>query len=427
MLVAQYWIGLAAVELRHVDSVDELATLGPRDHTTLPTPYIDRGNGQADVYVHTSGKHDQYLNFDMYFALPIRTDIADTAGPVVAWLGRKSHYSMSTDASDAEKEHAYQAHVDSSIAAINRAELDTFDHLENLGANDDLEHYEAAVRKSPLYAEGTPIRMFAAHAEPFAERDAKMGRYFLWALLVPLAVWGLILAFLRVRDGQKVVIAPAEEGGTGAWQGFKDVALPRPGFFTTPLLIWANVLVFAAMAIAGLGFMEFDPKDLITWGGDFKPLVLEGQWWRLFTSTFLHGGLLHLLFNMYGLLMVGIFLEPVLGRWWVLGLYVCCGLVASATSLYWHDDQVGVGASGAIFGLYGVLIALLLTGVFERSFTKSLLVSMLFFVGYNLLMGIQGNVDNAAHIGGLVCGLVLGSLTRMTMKPLPPEENAPAV
>ena len=164
------------------------------------------------------------------------------------------------------------------------------------------------------------------------------------------------------------------------------------------------------MVIAGLGFISFKASDLLRWGANYKPSTTNGEWWRLLTNTFLHGGLMHLLANMYGLLFVGIFLEPRLGKIKYAIVYLTTGIIASAASLWWHDATVSVGASGAIFGLYGLFLALLLTKVYPKDFSKAFLISTLVFVGYNLLMGLTGGIDNAAHLGGLLSGFIIGLL-----------------
>jgi membrane associated rhomboid family serine protease len=97
-------------------------------------------------------------------------------------------------------------------------------------------------------------------------------------------------------------------------------------------------------------------------------------------------------------------------------VYLVTGLLASATSLWWHHAVVSVGASGAIFGLYGTFLALLVTQVFPKEFSKAFLTSTLFFVGYNLVMGLAGGIDNAAHIGGLVSGFCIGLLLSPRLK-----------
>lgn len=170
------------------------------------------------------------------------------------------------------------------------------------------------------------------------------------------------------------------------------------------------------MVISGLGLVSFKGSDLLTWGANYKPYTTNGQWWRLLTSTFLHGGLMHILANMYGLLFVGIFLEPLLGRSRYVLVYLATGILASVASIWWYDATVSVGASGAIFGLYGFFLACLLLKVFPPDFGKAFLASTLVFVGFNLVMGFAGGIDNAAHIGGLISGFILGLMMSVRLK-----------
>ena len=119
---------------------------------------------------------------------------------------------------------------------------------------------------------------------------------------------------------------------------------------------------------------------------------------------------------MYGLLFVGIFLEPLLGRTKYLLIYLTTGVLASVASIWWYEATISVGASGAIFGLYGFFLATLVFKVFPPAFSKAFFVSTLIFVGVNLLMGLSGGIDNAAHIGGLVSGFLIGLVMSKNLK-----------
>jgi rhomboid protease GluP len=101
------------------------------------------------------------------------------------------------------------------------------------------------------------------------------------------------------------------------------------------------------MTFGGLGFISFKSQDLLNWGANYRPYITDGQWWRLLTSVFLHGGIMHLVANMYGLLFIGIFLEPLLGKTRYAIFYLLTGILASCASIWWHDATVSVGASGA--------------------------------------------------------------------------------
>ena len=191
-------------------------------------------------------------------------------------------------------------------------------------------------------------------------------------------------------------------------KSFASIFIPRPQYFITPIIIDINILVFVLMVISGVSFFEPSTKDLIAWGANLRGITLSGQSWRLITNTFLHIGVFHIVLNMYALLYIGLLLEPYLGRIKFATAYLLTGIVASLTSIYWHSNTVSAGASGAIFGMYGVFLALLTTNFIDKSARKPLLISIGVFVLFNLMNGMKGGIYNAAHIGGLTSGLIIG-------------------
>jgi len=173
-----------------------------------------------------------------------------------------------------------------------------------------------------------------------------------------------------------------------------------------------NLIVFIAMALEGIA-MNPTSQQLVHWGANFGPLTLGGQEWRLITSVFVHIGLLHILFNMWCLWDLGAMCEALYGHWTFAAVYLISGVGASLASVWWRPAGVSAGASGAIFGVVGALIASHYLGEFSGSLfaARARLRSVLTFAGYNLLFGaMSGRTDNAAHIGGLLVGLLLGAV-----------------
>jgi rhomboid protease GluP len=185
----------------------------------------------------------------------------------------------------------------------------------------------------------------------------------------------------------------------------------------TQAIFGINVAVFVAMTLAGVSMLDNPSgQDLVRWGANFGPLTVSGQWWRLLTSVFIHGGLLHIAFNMWCLWDLGRLAESVYGHWTFAAVYLISGLSASLASVVWNPVVLSVGASGAIFGIAGALIASFYLGEFSlpRAAMTGMLRSVVLFVGYNLFFGaVIARTDNAAHIGGLVMGLLLGALIAM--------------
>jgi membrane associated rhomboid family serine protease len=193
------------------------------------------------------------------------------------------------------------------------------------------------------------------------------------------------------------------------WAGRRESSISL-----TQVFFGINVAVYLGMVLgSGSPFQEFNGVELVRWGANAGVLTLSGEWWRLLTCTFVHGGLLHIAFNMWCLWDLGALSESLYGRWTFGALYLVCGVGASLTSLAWNVHVLSVGASGAIFGLAGALIAAFKLGEFSvpRAALSGTLRSLVVFVGFNLIFGAASGVtDNAAHIGGLVTGLILGAL-----------------
>ncbi len=185
-----------------------------------------------------------------------------------------------------------------------------------------------------------------------------------------------------------------------------------PLVFVTPALLTINIAVFLVMAIMGVSITAPTPADLIHWGADFGPLVTQGQWWRMLTAAFVHVGLLHLAFNMWALLNGGVFVERLFGNTRFFTVCLLSAVGGNLASVAWQPHTVAAGASGAIFGIFGALIAFLL--VQHKSIPPAAAASLgrnaLAFVGYNVLFGLNptSHIDMAAHLGGLLTGLLAG-------------------
>ncbi|MGO8797442.1 MAG: rhomboid family intramembrane serine protease [Candidatus Sulfotelmatobacter sp.] len=187
----------------------------------------------------------------------------------------------------------------------------------------------------------------------------------------------------------------------------------------TQVLVGMNAAVFMAMLVQialgkapeGASIMDFG-SQVVLWGANVGPLTIQGEWWRLLTNIFVHGGLIHIAFNMWCLWNLGQLAESLYGGWTYTAIYLICGLGASLTSVWWHPFVPSVGASGAIFGLAGALLAAFKLGEFSvpRAALSGVMRSLVAFVGYNLLFSFLPGIDMTAHIGGLITGLIVGAL-----------------
>ena len=176
-------------------------------------------------------------------------------------------------------------------------------------------------------------------------------------------------------------------------------------------IILLNLAAYVFSALFSGSVIDMDLKVLVDMGALYGPLVvLKGEWWRLLSAMFLHGGMTHLLMNMVSLYIVGRGVESYFSKHDYLLLYLFSGLIGGIASLAVHPQSVGIGASGAIFGLFGALAGFFLAhrtqiAAYSREFMKDFAA----IIGINLFLGFAiPSIDMSAHVGGLIVGFLGG-------------------
>jgi membrane associated rhomboid family serine protease len=196
-------------------------------------------------------------------------------------------------------------------------------------------------------------------------------------------------------------------------QSFNTAIKERmPWPIVTPAILLLNIALFLVMVL-GSGALG-DPETIVGWGGSLGPLTTNGEWWRLETSLFVHSGWIQLFISILGLLQVGLLLEAFVGRFIFAATFLIAGTLASLVNLSAHQARVGYGASGAIFGAYGLLGACLIWSTFHRSSLaipkttlKRLVPAAVLFFLYSLASdSLSAAADVTALASGVICGLV---------------------
>lgn len=178
--------------------------------------------------------------------------------------------------------------------------------------------------------------------------------------------------------------------------------------YKKPIITYAIMIIciilFIMMYIFGNG--SESTNTLINFGANYDVLTKSGEYYRLFTCMFLHIGIMHLICNMYSLYVIGKEVEGLFGKWKYLLIYLLSGICGSMLSLAFSYNTVSAGASGAIFGLLG---ALLYFGYYYRTYLGAVMrTSIIPVILFNLVIGfLSSGIDNAAHIGGLVGGVLI--------------------
>ncbi len=415
-IIAQEYLATATGKLTQLENIRQFESKEATKYYSIKNYFIDKQNIGKINTARVSGKHNETLNLLIYIALPLVTNHADSIkGECSFFIGKKYSKSISNRLSDEDKDKLFEAFTEESMDEFDRTNFHGFTYLEKLGRSYDHDEYDRALTYSSYVRYKDPV-VFIAHNEPFENRNGSKLGWIFKSFGIGALVWFILLLFPKLHDAS---IKRFKRGIKSKKPDLKEsfaLLIPRDGFFITPIIMNLNILIYLVMVIAGLGLVSFKGIDLLHWGANYRPSIANGQWWRLLTSIFLHGGLMHLAANMLGLLFVGIFLEPLLGKTKYAAIYLGTGIIASVTSVWWYAGTISVGASGAIFGLYGLFLSLMLLKVFPRDFSRIFLVSTSVFVGYNLLMGFAGGIDNASHMGGLISGFIIGLFLSPSLK-----------
>jgi rhomboid protease GluP len=198
----------------------------------------------------------------------------------------------------------------------------------------------------------------------------------------------------------------------------------------TYLLVGINCAVYLAMVLRGVSFTDPSIDALVHWGANNSNLVLyNGDWWRIISAMFVHVGIIHLAGNMWCLWNLGLLGEPLMGPLGVLAAYLLSGAAGNLLSVgvnqfFGDGGTVGAGASGAVFGLAGVLIVLLKSKrlPIPPKELSGLRRYVIYFAAINFVIGFGGNalgtkvhIDNMAHLGGFLGGIVF-ALPMVPMK-----------
>lgn len=417
-VVSQTYLSTSTGKLLKLDDINQVA-----DHKQARYYQIENFavlNEYPKTYFtsYTTGKYSSTLNHDLYVAVPI-TGFANSATKdtaVVAfnriplyWYGISYHYDIRNRATYKQKEKARQKFNDDCDASYRNHVFNDHVYFERLPKSKRRQNYLNAILQD---TDGVPEDSIVVLEPRYGPIEDRNGNKFFWIfgwLGIGLVVMAGMLflpdldkrAYLR----QKAGIKPEKDSVVDALK----FLIPTKEHWGTSVILDINLFVFVIMFLNDVDLLGASARDLVDWGGNISSLT-PAQPWRLLTNIFVHGNVMHLALNIAGLIIASYFVERIYGRWYYLVLYLLSGICGSLLSLWWHEyvNIVSVGASGAIFGLFGAVLALLMTKAFPPTSKKSIFIFIALYVIVSLIWGLMGGVDNAAHIGGLVGGAAVG-------------------
>lgn len=409
LIISQNYIEKASFGLNEVNNSYEINELKSEKYYKITSFEIEKYNCLPYLTARTSGRNNDNLNYYLYFSCPFKNTNN-------VWYGVEYKVNTSNRMSDFQKKAEFRRFFDRSEREFKSYNFQNANYFERLGYSDKRDGFLEAIKVNNQQISEAEQIILVPKADVF---DQRLGNTFPW-IFGSFGI-GAFIIFLMViipkidpkelRNFKKD--KPVEEDELKALFTILD---PRGPNKATAILLLINIIVFLMMLFSGLNIVSPTAKELLEIGGNRRFEVLNGEYWRLLTSIFIHGGLLHLIMNLFGLMLGASLLEGILGRTRLFLSYIVCGMLASLTSIYWHENTISVGASGAIFGLYGVILVFTVFKIFPHHMRRLTWMLLGVYAGVSLLFGFFGGIDNAAHFGGLISGFLIGVMLMMTGK-----------
>jgi rhomboid protease GluP len=402
--VAQSYFIRTTNELHEVRSVAQIDPARASSYYRIAEFHVVENKGAAYADVRASGKYNEDLKVDLFFVFPIIEASTAPSQAYEYWYGIRHHKRINNRLAQAEKERRYENFYNESVEKIRAHDFFKQNYFEVVPPSRDRDNFRKAVTSEGGSPAGGDVVILIPGEGQF---ESGSGDEFGWIFLSAgfgLAAFLLALVWPSYSEAELLTQRSGVMPKDDALGEFKEILIPRDENFAAPLLLSAIVLVFLVTTVSGVHPLNPTGEELLDWGANRRFETLNGQWWRLVTSMFLHSGFMHLTLNAYGLILAAVFVEPIYGRFRFFAIYFIAGICGSLASIWWYDNTVSVGASGAIFGLFGAIGGSVIAGDTRLDDVSWIL----FFIGINLLIGLTGGIDNAAHIGGLLSGLIIG-------------------
>ncbi len=409
MILGQFYIETKSGKLTVVEVPSEIEINKESKYYSIQLFTESKNHGGLWTTRRSANKYGTEIRVTCHFACPIidKGEYIQTGRKYNNWLGVTFSETMSNRALDDKEQQKIRLNefIEESIKKYEMYSFNT-SYLVNISNSDEKDAFIEAIKRTKIPFDSSSLKILKEEKGDYSTRTKKSHPWMLGTLLGGNLLWLIMVLIINPPPSElrKFDNKRARQKEYAEYSEFFKLLVPSKQSWAIPLIIDINILVFVLMLFSGVSIIHPQGKDLIEWGGNLRSLTTDGQWWRLLTSVFVHGGFMHIGYNLISLFLIGIFLESYVGSKKFMIIYLICGVVASVVSLMWHENTISVGASGAIFGMFGLVLALMIINFIDRA----LLTFVLIFVGINLLIGLSGMIDTAAHLGGLITGFLIG-------------------
>lgn len=406
LVSSQFYYKIRFSQNQTIPDVHQISADKNVNRIKINSYFVDEAYLSSQFTRDVTGKYGQDLNFHFYFVAAILKDSLEEPKNDLPEVWFANHFSktISNSLSDEKKRIEFNNFREKCYYDLEHFNFYNNAYFIKVPNSDEKEVYERLILNVVDNPQNREVIFLSPSDGKFNDDGASVLKWVFYILGIGILVILFALIFPNYRA--QPVKAKDEDDD---FSFFLQLFIPKKGYLITPVLIDLNILVVIILSLFGVNPFYPKTEDLITFGA-LSSQISNGEYWRFLSSMFLHGGIMHLLMNLMVLGIAGFICENIFGTVKFTIIYFLSGIIAGISSLLWHDGNVIlVGASGAIFGLLGsIAMALILRNNFKEN-KVALLIIVIYFV-LNIFFGFISNSDNAAHISGFICGMLISLL-----------------
>lgn len=315
LLVSQNYLTTATGRLQKLSTINDIEKVEKSRYYELTNFSVANYYGGTYTDFRQSGKYNQYLNFDIFFVTPILKDTSERIDNIPKyWYGVNFKEQISNKISSEEKEKKYQAFYDECIEKMNKYEFHSLDHFERKPTSDDRQNYLKAIEARTKQTANDGFIVLEPIKEKYEDRNGNKFAWIFGSFGIGLAVLLFALIWPGYSETEKKRFLTGKKPKQDDLVDMLNYLVPKGDHFATSIILDLNILVFLFMVFSGIHIISPNGMELLQWGANRRFETTGGEWWRLLTSMFLHGGIMHLFLNISGLVIAAIFVEPLLGQ-----------------------------------------------------------------------------------------------------------------
>ncbi|MCD8044253.1 MAG: rhomboid family intramembrane serine protease [Tannerellaceae bacterium] len=407
-ILLQFYVVERAKTLYEVDNINDIEKVRMTDCFRIKHMEVLPQFLSMDATNKVTGRYNDNMNFSVYVVAPLIDPEEGLTKHPRFWYGYKEVKQMSNRKEYDELNKAFQQLQENTVEKFKKINFPNYKYLEVVNYSDDRDFYLSAIRDR-FDVNTNDVVILEARNEVFNNSGSGKMKW----VCIAFAIGALIFAGLTFNPAINTkVYKQLKDTGRLENDTMRDIiqyltfqTLHR----TVPLLINLNLLVFLVMIVTGVHFINPLVQDVVDWGGMRAVEFFAGDYWRPLTAMFIHVGIMHLVCNIFGLWILGESLENAVGAVRLLIVYILSGIGSFLISLWLdpHNTGVTVGASGAIFGLIGLMIVVCIRKIYSH-IGKGYIGLIIVYGGINLIAGaLTPQISNTGQMAGLATGFVI--------------------